>query len=104
MRVLAAEDEEKRFRKKRRRAENDQAEARNGADNARVLPAQSPRTLASREGGSENVGEQITQDGEDHGQPPERADFGDGADVVSEEANQENRDLALQAKEDGVGA
>ena len=45
----------------------------------------------------------MPDDGEDHGEAAERAHFRDGAGASAEEADEENRDLALQTKEDGVG-
>jgi len=59
--------------------------------------------MTAREGGHEDIGKKITDHGKDHGEPTERADFGHGTDTVREKANEKNRDLSLEAIEDGIG-
>src|SRR4051794_14242963 len=45
----------------------------------------------------------MTEDGKDHGQPPERSNLRDRTCAASKKTDQEHGDLALETKEDGVG-
>ena len=59
--------------------------------------------FASRKSRHKHIRQQIADHGEDHGQPPERPHFSNRTGLMREEADQENRDLSLNAIEDRVG-
>src|SRR5207249_11873358 len=67
-----------------------------------VLPAKFVRVLTAGKGRNENVRKKIIDHEKNHGQTAERADFRDRTRVMTEEADQKNRDLSLKAKEDRI--
>src|SRR5438270_1822584 len=102
VRIFVSQDEKELAREKVSCGDDRETERGHRAENAGVLQAKSCRVLAARERGRENVGEEMAQDGEDHGEPAERADFGDRTDLPTKNADQENGDLALKTKEDCI--
>ena len=102
MRIPVSEDKKKFVRQKSRAAEDEQTETRHAADDSGVEPAQFPRLLAAGKGGRENVRDQIAENGKDHGEPAERPDLRHRSRAMAKDRDQQDRDLALQTKENRV--
>ena len=102
MRVFAAKDEKELLRKKYCGSDDGETESGDGAHDRRVAPAECRCLLGARERRRENVREEITQDRKDHGEPAECSHFRNRADLLSKNANEENRDLALKTEEDCI--
>src|SRR5687767_5744357 len=102
MGILASEHEEKLAREKNGGGNDYDAETGHAADDGRVLPAKFSPALTARERRREHVGEEITENRKYHRQPAERTDLGDGTNFTAEDADEKNRDLALETKENGV--
>src|SRR5256885_4095380 len=103
MRVLASEDKEKCAREENGRDNQQDTKTGDAANDGRILPAQSSWVLAARESRPKNIGEQMSQDCEHHCQAAESAHFREGVDIAAKKTNQKNRNLSLEAKENGIG-
>jgi hypothetical protein len=101
--VFVAENKKELLWKNGGGCDDNKAKAGDDTDDFKIKRAQTASILATREGRDEDVGEEIGQDGEDHGETAQGADLGHGACAMSEEANEEDCDLSLNAVEDGVG-
>src|SRR5947208_7178741 len=79
--VFTAEDEKEFVRKERGCCNNRCAEGSDRANCAGELPSETAWALTTCKSRRENIGEQICQNGEDHGETSKRADFGNRRDA-----------------------
>src|SRR5216684_3774617 len=103
MGVTISEDQEKLFGKKRCAGEHDCAKHDHGASDRGVKIAQLRFVLTPRECGHENIREHVHQDGENHGETSESADFSNRGGLAREKTDQEDGDLSLKTIKDRVG-
>src|SRR2546423_1955181 len=102
VRIFVSQNEKKLAREKVGGSNNGETESGDRADDPGVLPAKFRGVLATRERGREHIREEMTQNGEDHGEPAKSADLRDRANLPPKKTDEKNGDLTLQAKEDRV--
>src|SRR2546430_4746332 len=102
MSVTTAKDEKKLIGKDGRTKEDNRAEKNYAAGDRSIKVTQFPFVVAPGESGHENVCQHVHQDGENHGEPAERADFCNRCRAMCEKTDQENGDLSLKTIKERV--
>src|SRR5206468_2428290 len=103
MGVTISENQEELFGEKRCAGEHDCAEDDHAASDRGVKKAQLRFILTTRECRHENIREHVHQDGENHGETSESADFSNRGGLAREKTDEEDGDLSLETIKDRVG-
>src|SRR2546423_2130956 len=102
MGIFVSKNKQELFWKKSCAGKNEQTECGHATNNGSVKQSKPSLFLAASKCGNEDIREQIAEDGKNHRQPAERADFGYRASLLGKEADEENCDLSLKRIENCV--